>query len=86
MNRMYQEPREVGSFMNNLIHELTCHSMSNRTLVVGDFNMDQMLHENVEKFEPFVSQFQSRQCCNYSTHNLRGILDLIFDNRISEDV
>ena len=60
--------------------------MSNRTLVVQGFNMDQMLHNTVEKFEPFVSNFQFHQHCDYSSHNLGGILDLVFHYRIREDV
>ena len=47
--------------------------------------MDQMLIDNVEKFEPIASQFKFYKHAKYSTHNLGGILDLVFDNRISED-
>ena len=67
---VYRKPGKIESFKNNLVFELSCLPKSNRTLVVVDFNMDQMLHGNVEKCEPFLSQFQLYQRCNYSTHNV----------------
>ena len=82
---VYRKLVEIGNFINNLIHEIICLPLSNRTLVVGDFIVDQMLHENSEKFQlylefEFYSQFQLCQRCNDSTHTLGGILDLVFDS------
>lgn len=82
---VYRKLVEIGNFINNLIHEIICLPLSNRTLVIGDFIVDQMLHENSEKFQlylefEFYSQFQLCQRCNDSTHTLGGILDLVFDS------
>lgn len=82
---VYRKLVEIGNFINNLIHEIICLPLSNRTLVIGDFIVDQMLHENSEKFQlylefEFYSQFQLCQRCNDSSHTLGGILDLVFDS------
>ena len=82
---VYRKLVEIGNFINNLIHEIICLPLSSRTLVIGDFIVDQMLHENSEKFQlylefEFYSQFQLCQRCNDSTHTLGGILDLVFDS------
>ena len=57
-----------------------------RTLVIGDFNLDQMLIENVEMFNPLFQQFNFHQRSRYSTHIHGGILDLVFDDNKSESV
>ena len=82
---VYRKLVEIGNFINNLIHEIICLPLSSRTLVIGDFIVDQMLHENSEKFQlylefEFYSQFQLCQRCNDSIHTLGGILDLVFDS------
>ena len=75
---VYRTP--VGNFINDLIGELTQLPTEYRMLIVGDFNLDQMLHENVEKMNPLIAQFNLHQRSQYSTHIHVGILDLVFDN------
>ena len=70
----------VGNFIDDLIHELGLLPTEYRTLIVGDFNLDQMLGENVEIFNPLIRQFKLHQRSQYSTHIHGGILDLVFDN------
>ena len=55
-----------------------------RTLIVGDFNMDQMLPENKRLLDTALPQFTQRS--HYSTHIYGGILDLVFDTQKSETV
>ena len=51
-----------------------------RTLILGDFNMDQMLPENIDRFQIFCKYFHFIQRSKYTTHNKGGLLDLVFDN------
>ena len=81
---VYRPPGAVGSFINNLIDELTQLPTAYRILIVGDFNLDQMLRENIEKINPLIAQFNLHQCSQYSTHIHGGILDLVFDSKRSE--
>ena len=50
-----------------------------RTIIVGDFNYDQRLQENVDFVNLFFRDYSLVQNTQYSTHNDGGILDLIFD-------
>ena len=51
-----------------------------RILIVGDFNLGQMLPEHVAKVDYLTESFNLSQRSLNSTHILhRGILDLIFD-------
>ena len=81
---VYRPPGAVGSFINNLIDELTQLPTAYRTLIVGDFNLDQMLCENIEKINPLIAQFNLHQRSQYSTHIHGGILDLVFDSKSSD--
>ena len=54
-------------------------------MVVGDFNLDQLLSENVGMLDPLLAHFNLHQRCQYS-HILGGILDLVLDDRKSESV
>ena len=86
---VYRMPGPVGNFVNDLIEELTqlsTYTAYSRTLVVGDFNMDQLLKVNEEKFNPLIEGFRLIQRSRYSTHIRGGILDLVFDDRNSESV
>ena len=69
----------LDSFFNYpilLINELPTQ---HRILIVGDFNLVQMLPEHVAKVDPLIESFNLSQRSQYSTHVLhRGILDLIF--------
>ena len=44
-----------------------------RILIVSDFNLDQMLPENVAKIVPLIQNFNLSQCSQYSTHT-HGII------------
>ena len=67
-----------------MINELSQLPTIYRTLIVGDFNLDQMLCENIEKINPLMTQFNLNKCSKYSTHVHGGILDLVFDSKSSE--
>ena len=54
-----------------------------RILIVGDFNLDQMLPENIAKIDPLIQNFNLSQC---STHIHGGLLDLAFDTSNFNDV
>jgi len=69
----------VGSFVNSLIEEMRNLPQKYRTLVVGDFNLDLVLPENIQRFAPLISEFSFNQQSKYTTHNHGGILDLVFD-------
>ena len=76
---MYGVPGPLGTFIDDfifLINELpTRHSI----LIVGDFNLDQMLLENIAKVCPFIQNFNLTQRSQYSTRIHGGLLDLVFD-------
>ena len=59
----------IGDFIL-LINELPTQ---HRILIIGDFNRDQSLCENVAKADPLIQNFAQRS--QYSTHT-RGLLDL----------
>ena len=48
-----------------------------RILIIDDFNLDQMLPENVAKVDPLIQTFNLSQCSQYSTHMHGGLLDLM---------
>ena len=83
---VYCVPGPLGTFINDLIEQLNNLPTRYRTVVIGDFNLDQMLSENIEKFNPLIMQFNFHQRSMYSTHIYGGILDLVFDNNKSECV
>ena len=56
------------------------------TVLLGDFNLDQMHDPYVELFQNLCNQFAFTQRSNYSTHIHGGILDLVFHNRKSTPV
>ena len=50
-----------------------------RILIVADFNLDQMLPENVAKVGPVIQNFNISQRSQYLTHIHGGLWDLVFD-------
>ena len=56
------------------------------TIVLGDFNLDQMHNPYVELFQDICSHFSFVQRSNYSTHIHGGILDLVFQNKRCQPV
>ena len=89
---VYRPPGPIGNFVFTLIQvidQLLSEYPINapyRTIIMGDFNWDQMLPEHVSTFAPFSSHFNLHQRSNYSTHNKGGILDLVFDDKGDTDV
>ena len=80
---VYYIPGPFGTFIDDfilLINELPIH----RILIAVDFNLDQMLAENVVKVDPLVQNFNLSQCSQYSTHIHGGLLDLVFDTSNSK--
>ena len=57
-----------------------------RTILLGDFNTDQFLQENVDAYHQLCQRYGFIQRCAYSTHIQGGILDLVFDNKKSDSV
>ena len=72
-----------NEFIDQLSHEIALidDTRKYRTIVLGDFNSDQMLQENVNAYRPFCEQHSFTQRTQYSTHVQGGILDLVFDNK-----
>ena len=83
---VYPMPGPLDSFIDgfiSLIHELPTQ---HRMLVVGDFNLDQMLPEHVAKVDPLIQNLKLSQRSQYSTHIHGGMLDLVFDTLNSNTV
>ena len=79
--------REIQSFIQELTELLDeLHTQDYNTIVLGDFNLDQMLDPNVELFRDICTRFAFTQRSNYSTHIYGGILDLVFHNKKQEPV
>ena len=57
-----------------------------RILLLGDFNLDQVLQENVNKMHPLTQRFCLHQHLQYPTHEQGSILDLAFDSKKWESV
>jgi hypothetical protein len=89
---VYRHPGPIGNFVSNLMEVLDRLVAENpiheeyRTLIIGDFNWDQMLPQHVTSFAPFCSHFNLHQRSNYTTHIKGGILDLVFDDKRDTDV
>ena len=89
---VYRPPGPIGTFVTNIIHTMDQIMSENpiteeyRTMVIGDFNWDQMLPGHVESLFPFSTHFNLFQRSNYSTHIKGGILDLVFDDKRDNDV
>ena len=58
-----------------LINELPTQ---HRILIVGDFNLYQMLPMNVAKIDPLIQNFNLSQRSQYSIHIHEGLLDFAY--------
>ena len=83
---MYYMPGPLGSFIDDFISLINELPTQHRMLIVGDFNLDQMLPEHVAKVNPLIQNFNLSQHSQYSTHIHGGILDLVFDTSNSSAV
>ena len=75
----------VRNFVAEFAEELLLLPTNKRTIILGDFNMDQMLSNNVELLQPLVTQFHLHQRVKFSTHIHGGILDIVLDNSDSSE-
>lgn len=57
-----------------------------RILLLVNFNLDQVLQENVNKMDSLTQRFCLHQHLQYPTHEQGGILDLAFDSKKLESV
>ena len=89
---VYRRPGPIGAFVNNITQVIAQILRENpisgiyRTMVIGDFNWDQMLPEHVTTLIPFSVHFNLYQRSSFSTHIKGGILDLVFDDKKDDDV
>ena len=83
---VYRAPSTVDSFINDFILLMIELPSQRRILIVGHFNLDQMLPENVAKIAPLIQNFNLSQRSQCSTYIHRGILDLVFDSSNSNIV
>ena len=63
-----------------------CDGNLKKLRLLGDFNLDQMLQENVNRMHPITERFNLHQRSHYSTHVQGSILDLVYDTKITESV
>ena len=70
----------LGMFIDDFILLINEPSAQPRIFIVKDFNLDQMLPENVAKVHPLIQNFNLSQHFQYSAHIHRGALDLVFDS------
>ena len=73
-------------FLEELLAEVRAQPTDVRKVLVGDFNMDQLLKEYEEMVNSFAQQISMVQKVTYSTHKLGGILDLVIDSEPSGSV
>ena len=75
-------------FIYQLLQELSMleETRHYRTILCGDFNLDQMIQDNVDAFHQLCECFKFVQRVKYSTHIHGGILDLVFDQEGTEAV
>ena len=58
---VYHMPGPLGSFIDDFILLINELPTQHRILIVGDFNLDQMLSEHVAKFDPLIQSFSLSQ-------------------------
>ena len=83
--KAYRMP-DLSSFIDDFISLINELPTQHRMLIVGDFNLDQMLPEHVAKVNPLIQKFNLSQCSQHVTHIHGGILDLVFDTSNSNAV
>ena len=65
---VYRVPGPLGTFIDDFILFINELPTQRSILIVGDFNLDQMLPENVAKVDPLIQNFNLSQHSQYSTH------------------
>ena len=77
---VYRTPGPVGLFIQDFIGILLELPTDCRTFVMGHFNLDQLLYENILMLNGLRLQFHLHQLSHFATHIHGGILDLVFDS------
>lgn len=76
---IYRPPVAIGNFFVHLFEAMSYLPSGKRTIILGDFNLDQRSQSNIDSFNRLLTNgFTQRS--NFSTFIHGGILDLIFDN------
>ena len=79
--------QQILNFIEELTYQLNLLQIDQyNTIILGDFNLDQMHDPYVNLFHDICERFSLTQRSNYSTHIYGGILDLVFHNRKQEPV
>ena len=79
-------PGPLGSLIDDFILLINELPRQHKMLIVGDFNLNQMLPEHVAKVDPLTQNFNLFQHSQCSTHIHGEILDLVFDTSNSNTV
>ena len=76
---VYLLPRhQVSTFINGMISIFRKAWKDEWIILLGEFNMDQMLQENVNRLVRLKDISNLQQRLRYSSHQLEGILDLVY--------
>ena len=75
----------LDNFIEGLIENMNV-TWNMRIVVVGDFNLGQMLEVYFEKINQLKSEFNLNQLSNFTTYIAGAILDLVLDNQQSDIV
>ena len=76
----------LGTAIDDFILLISELPAQHRNLIVGDFNVDQMLPDNVAKVDHLIQNFNMSQRSQYSIHIHGGLLNLVFDTSNSSAV
>ena len=66
------------TFIDDFILLINKQPTECRVLIAGNFNLDQMLSDNVAKVDPLNKNFNLSLCWQHSTRMHAGSLDLVF--------
>lgn len=66
-------PCALAIFIDDFMKSINDLQTEHMILIAGDFNLGQMLPENVAKFDPLIKYFNLSQLSQYSTHTCRII-------------
>ena len=83
---VYHMPGPLGSLIGDFISLINELPTQHRMLIVGHFNLDQMMLEHVAKVKPLIQNFNLPQRLQYATHIHGEILDLVFDTSNSNAI
>ena len=76
---MYRIPVPLGTFIDDIILLISELPTQQRIWIVGDFNLDQILSQNVAKVDPLIQNFNLSQRSQYSTRVHGRLLDILLD-------